>query len=65
MAATTKINDHPTDKSIDWFVKNIGPRTHWLPRSVGGKGWRFEVKDGAWWLTVDDDKMLTYYLLVK
>jgi hypothetical protein len=65
MAAKMIIKGLPTEKDIGWFVKNIGPRTHWLPNSIGGKGWRFEVKDGAWWLTMDDDKMLTYYLLVK
>ena len=70
---TIEVSGRPTDKDIEWFIKNVGPRTHWLPKSIGGKGWRFEAgstgrgrhKPVKWYLTLDDDKMLTYYLLVK
>lgn len=69
---TIEVSGRPTDKDIEWFIKNVGPRTHWLPKSIGGKGWRFEAGPIShtqwsvkWYLTLDDDKMLTYYLLVK
>ena len=67
---TIEVSGRPTDKDIEWFIKNVGPRTHWLPKSIGGKGWRFEAGpidhiqwSVKWYLTLDDDKMLTYYLL--
>jgi len=65
MVTTVKTKGRPSDKDIDWFVKNIGPRTHWMPKSIGGKGWRFETSHGEWYLTMDDDKMMTYYLLIR
>jgi hypothetical protein len=55
----------PDEEVITWFDKHIGPRTHWLPRSIGGKGWRFEVDVGHWNLTVEDEKMLMYWTLMR
>jgi hypothetical protein len=62
----------PNEETIAWFVKNIGPRTHYTTYSIGGKGWRFTLDQdnpytmkGDWYLTVDDEKYLSYYLLVK
>lgn len=67
MAATVK-SDRPDERTIAWFAKNVGPRTHYLPKSIGGKGWKFHVKYEpmpCWYLTVEDEKYLTLYLLVK
>jgi hypothetical protein len=62
----------PNEETIAWFVKNIGPRTHYTTYSIGGKGWRFTLDQdnpytmkGDWYLTVDDEQYLSYYLLVK
>lgn len=62
----------PSEEHIEWFVKHVGPRTHYLMTSVGGKGWRFtlEKKDNTWanhkwYLTVEDEKMLMYWILVR
>lgn len=58
----------PDEKTIEWFVKHVGPRTHYFPGSIGGKGWRFvrytSEQKHNWTLTVDDEKMLVFYLLV-
>jgi hypothetical protein len=72
MAKTINFGRQPTEKDIEWFVKHVGPRTHYLRYSVGGKGWRFTfdqdnpyMQRGDWYLTVDDEKMLTYWTLVR
>jgi len=59
-------SSRPSEEHIEWFAKHVGERTHYLMHSVGGNGWRFvRNNDKGWLLTVDDDKMLTYYLLVR
>lgn len=70
MAKTIKFGKAPSEQDIAWFVKHIGPRTHYLPTSIGGKGWRFTLEKfdsywKNWYLTVDDEKMLTYWTLVR
>jgi len=72
VANTIKFGEAPSEKDIAWFVTHIGHRTHYLPNSIGGKGWRFRLcKDnpctekGIWHLTLEDDKMMSYYLLVR
>lgn len=72
MPKTIEASGRPSEQVIDWFVKHVGPRTHYLPHSIGGKGWRFEVKFDRskapypkWYLTVDDEKMLMYWMLLK
>lgn len=58
----------PDEKTIAWFVRNVGPRTHYLPNSIGGRGWKFSTesrKQDDWTLTVEDERHITYYLLVK
>lgn len=75
MAKTIDIPDRPDEKTIEWFAKNVGPRTHYLASTIGGKGWRFYyapdvwssdmTKRGVWKLTVDDEKMLVFYLLIR
>lgn len=71
----------PDEKVIAWFDKHVGPRTHWLKDSVGGKGWVFDMqyqpdtKDHldrscwlskqSWYLTVEDEKMLMYWTLIR
>lgn len=72
MAETINFGRRPTEDDIQWFIKNIGPRTHWLPYSIGGKGWKFTLDQhnpysmqGDWYLTVNDGKMLTYWTLMK
>lgn len=72
MPATIKVKSAPSEQDIAWFDRNVGPRNHYTRYSIGGEGWRFTVEQykeynssAAWYLTVDDEKMLTYYLLVK
>ena len=60
----------PTEKDIEWFSRHVGPRTHYLMHSVGGKGWKFifhrySPTEREWQLTVDDEKMLMYWTLVR
>ena len=66
---TTIRTSLPTEAQFAWLVKNIGPRTHWTAYSIGGEGWRFKRSQGmignSWKLEIDDEKMLTYYLLVR
>jgi hypothetical protein len=68
VAVTVKA-ETPSEKTIAWFVKNVGPRSHYLPNSIAGHGWKFhaikENKGKQWYLTLEDEKYLTYYLLVK
>lgn len=71
MAATVKV-DRPDEKTIAWFVNHVGPRTHYTKYSVGGKGWKFTfdldnpyTMKGDWYLTVTDEKYLSYYILMK
>lgn len=71
MAVTVK-SSRPDEKTIAWFSKHVGPRTHYTKYNVGGEGWRFVFDQdnpytakGDWYLTVDDEKYLSYYLLVK
>ncbi len=70
MAKTIKFGKQPSEQDIAWFVKHIGPRTHYLMHSIGGKGWKFEFKrydpyEREWLLTVEDEKMLTYWTLIR
>lgn len=61
----------PDEKTIAWFSKHVGPRTHYTKYSIGGKGWNFTYEQDNpwsvknWYLTVQDEKYLSYYLLVK
>lgn len=70
MAVTVKVN-LPDEKTIAWFSKHVGPRTHYTKFNIGGKGWKFEYSQDNpwsawhWYLTVQDEKYLSYYLLVK
>ena len=58
--------NRPSTEHIAWFAKHVGERTHYLMHSVGGKGWRFSRDtDKVWTLTVQDDRWLTYWTLVK
>ena len=71
MAKTIKFGKEPSEKDLAWFAKHIGPRTHYTKFSIGGKGWRFTYEQDNpwsvkyWYLTVDDEKMLTYWTLMK
>ena len=68
---TIKFGKHPTEKEIEWFAKHIGPRTHYTSISIGGKGWIFTYEQDnpwsgkTWNLTVEDEKWLTYWTLMK
>jgi hypothetical protein len=60
-----------------WLVKSVGPRLHYLPRSIGGVGWvakceqepiinrRTSVVSQAlvWYLEFEDDKLASYFAL--
>ena len=69
MSKTINFGRVPGEKDLEWFAKNIGPRNHYTKYSIGGEGWCFTYEqDNPWskqdWnLSVDDEKMLTYYLL--
>lgn len=71
MAKTIKFGKEPREKDLAWFVKHVGPRTHYTRFSIGGKGWLFTYEQdnpwavGQWFLTVQDEKMLTYWTLMK
>jgi hypothetical protein len=68
MPKTIKFGKAPSEQDISWFVKHIGHRTHYLPGSIGGKGWKFTLDQDpmqTWYLTVDDEKMLTYWTLIR
>lgn len=68
MAKTVRYGGRPTESVIQWFDKNVGPRTHYLYHSIGGRGWRFTLdtlKNDGWKLTVEDEKMLMYFFLVR
>ena len=72
-----RIQDRPTATQEQWLTKNIGPRMHWMKKSIGGEGWiaKEEMKlekqeDGNilvrydWYLTFEDNKMATYYTIL-
>lgn len=72
-----RIKDRPNSMQEQWLTKHIGPRMHWMSKSIGGQGWiaKEEVnvekqEDGTplvrydWYLTFEDDKMATYYTLM-
>ena len=68
MAKTVRYEGRPTERVLLWFDKNVGRRTHYLPHSIGGFGWQFTLntlKNDGWELTVEDEKMLMYFFLVK
>lgn len=72
MAKTVKFGKNPpSEKELAWFSKHIGPRTHYLIHTIGGKGWNFKREQdnpwsNTWWyLTVEDEKMLTYWMLQR
>ena len=75
MAIKIKFGKYPHDDIIQWFVDHIGPRTHHIHNKIGGRGWKFEFEspdtgpswqgEPEWYLTVDDEKTLTYYLLMR
>ena len=72
MAKTIEYGDYLDEKVIEWFSKHVGPRTHYIKHSVGGKGWRFKSEQDnpfsarrTWYLTVEDEKMLMYWTLVR
>jgi len=71
MATKIKFNKVPNEDVIQWFIDHIGPTTHNLHNKIGGVGWKFEFESPdwrewhEWYLTVDDEKMLTYYLLMR
>jgi len=71
MAKTINFGRMPREKDLDWFAKNIGPRTHYTKYNIGGEGWCFTFlpnnpwSNKDWVLTVDDEKYLSFYLLTR
>lgn len=63
-------NNVLTDEQHHWLCKNIGPRLHYLHNSIGGQGWiaKKEWDPGMvnqrWYLTLEDDKMATYFTIM-
>jgi hypothetical protein len=70
---TITLRHIPTEKEVDWLVKNIGERRAWLPNYISGKGWKIRktniTVDGRltsetnWTLEFDDAKLASYYIL--
>ena len=69
MAVTIKLKDrlHPTEEM--WLLKNIGRRLHYMHNSIGGEGWAARAKwdpgmvNNHWTLTLEDERMATWFLL--
>jgi hypothetical protein len=70
----------PTEKDISWFVKNVGPNIYYTDYAVKGEGWQFYIESRyvchnngrsviirgpGWYLEVEDEKLLLFYLLQK
>ena len=59
-----------------WLVQSVGPRLHYLPRSIGGVGWLAKCEEEkmtthtgvvgralVWYLEFEDDKLASYFVL--
>ena len=71
------LRDRPTAVQEQWLTKHIGPRMHWMSKSIGGEGWiaKEEVKvekqeNGTplvrynWYLSLEDDRYATIFTLM-
>lgn len=63
---TIKLKGRPTEAQVAWLEKHVGPRTHWLPLSVGGRGWRAQWKgtlNSSWELQIEKEEYLSFFVL--
>lgn len=72
-----KVGRRLNPREEQWLVKNVGPRLHYLPKSIGGEGWlaKCEVepvknsqtgvvgKALVWYIEFEDDKLASYFAL--
>jgi hypothetical protein len=77
MVSTVKLGRSLRPVEEYWLVKTVGPRLHYLPKSIGGEGWlakcEVEEKIGVgginggrilvWYLSFEDDKLASYFAL--
>lgn len=68
--AQIKLPGFPSEERISWLAQNVGPRTHYLHHSIGGKGWRMYNRMGhkapteEWVLEFDEPSYATWYILL-
>ena len=65
-------NQIPDKQVVKWLTENVGEYIGVSWNFIEGRGWRFDSvisisdKTGQLWtLTFEDEKMLTYYLLMS
>lgn len=58
-----------TGEQERWLAKNVGPRLHYLHHSIGGQGWiakrewEPDTRTKQWYLTLEDDKLATFFII--
>lgn len=63
-------NNRLTGEEEQWLAKNVGPRMHYLHHSIGGQGWIVKKEwepsmvQKRWYLTLEDDKYATLFVLM-
>jgi hypothetical protein len=66
MVSKVKLGRSLRPREEQWLVQKVGPRLHYLPNSIGGIGWlakREEGKTSNWYLSFEDDKLASYFVL--
>lgn len=75
MVSRVKLGRRLRPHEEQWLVKSVGPRLHYLPKSIGGVGWlakceEEEIKSHTitgralvWYLSFEDDKLASYFVL--
>ena len=43
MAVTIKLSKRLNPYEEQWLAKNVGPRLHYFPSSIGGQGWLAKI----------------------
>ena len=67
---TIKLKNRLLPQEEQWLAKNVGPRLHWLPNSIGGQGWvakniwKSSMVEQYWTLTFEDDKLATWFTIL-
>lgn len=72
MATTIELPNFITYEQEKWLETHVGPRLHYLPKSVGGQDWIIErttkqESNGKyhvyWKLTFNDEKLATFFMI--
>lgn len=59
-----KIKHMITEKQITWLEKHVGPRLYWLPKEIGGQGWKTtKDKNGHWHIIFKNEDFYSLYVL--